>query len=93
MAPLAQDKLARQVQRMHRVEPGAHQIAHGFMPGITDAMQSARLAASRRSVLIRSLAIAARPRVVVEPKPPRRRRRAYAISLSNAAAVFIKRVS
>ena len=40
MAALAQQEagelLARPAQRMHRVETGAHQIAHRFVPGIGD---------------------------------------------------------
>jgi hypothetical protein len=105
MAPLAQEKprelLARPAQRMHRVETGAHQIAHRFVPGIrnpyrrqlTGSMQprqtgcipSIRLdpvACSLRDqrggnhdafvTLPRHVtlnAIAARPRLVAEPKP------------------------
>jgi hypothetical protein len=38
VAPLAQQEarelLARPAQRMHRIETGAHQIAHRFVPGV-----------------------------------------------------------
>jgi hypothetical protein len=38
MAPLAQQEarelLARPAQCMHRIETGAHQIAHRFVPGV-----------------------------------------------------------
>src|SRR5467141_3794805 len=105
MAALPQQEprelLARPAQRMHRVETGAHQIAHRFVPGIrnpyrrqlTRSMQPRQtgcIPPIRLDPVARSLrdqrggnhdafvtvrrhvtlnAIAARPRLVAEPKP------------------------
>src|SRR5216684_8773549 len=105
MAPLAQQEprelLTRPAQCMHRVETGAHQIAHCFVPGIRNPYrrQLARSMQPRQTGCIPPIrldpvarsprdqrggnhdafvtvhrhvtlnAIAARPRLVAEPKP------------------------